>query len=180
MKTMRKMFLFLAVIFLTGSGLNCSYSTRSGMPTGYRTIHVEPFKNKINYTDENRRNVYFPLMEVTARNAIVKRITFDGNLRIKKEPQKADLILKGSLTGYERQPLRYDENDNVLEYRIQVVVDLVMWDVKTDAQLWEEKGFVGETTYFTTGVNAMSEAGALDKAMEDLGRRVVERAVENW
>ena len=180
MENIKKTFLFLAVIALAGSGLHCGYSTHSGMPSGYRTIHVEPFKNKINYTDENRRNVYFPLMEVTARNAIVKRITFDGNLRIKKEPSQADVILKGNLVGYERQPLRYDENDNVIEYRIQVIVDLVLWDVKQDVQVWEEKGFVGETTYFQTGVNAMSEAGALDKAMEDLGRRVVERTVENW
>jgi len=91
------------VLFLIGLipfAAGCGYSTRSAMPSNFRTICVEPFKNKIDFTNENRRNVYFPLMEVTARNAVVKRITFDGNLRVKKEPAQADLLLKGDLIGY--------------------------------------------------------------------------------
>jgi hypothetical protein len=157
----------------------CGYSTRSALPSSFRTISVEPFKNKIDFTNENRRNVYFPLMEVNARNAIIRRIQFDGNLRV-VDPEKADLNLKGDLTSYDRQPIRYDENENVLEYRVNVVVDLVLWDNKNNVLVWEEKGFVGESTYIPTGSGATSEGSAVTKALEDLGRRVVERTVEDW
>jgi len=178
-KILKQTLLILSLIFLAGFGSSCGYSTRSALPGSLRTIYVEPFKNKIDFTNENRRNVYFPLIEVNARNAIVNRIQFDGNVRL-TEPAKAAMILKGSLVAYERQPIRYDENENVKEYRVQVVVDLRLWDTKENLAIWEEPGFVGETTYFPTGSLATTEAAALDKAMEDLGRRVVERIVENW
>ena len=172
---MRKIFLSLLIVFMAG----CGYSSRSALPANLRTVYVEPMKNSIDFTNENRRNVYFPLMEVNARNAIVKRIRFDGSLRLVEEPQ-ASMILKSDLVAYERQPIRYDENENVEEYRVQVVVDMVLLDNKQNMTIWEEKNFVGEATYFPEGPNAISEAAALDKAMEDLGRRVVERIVENW
>jgi hypothetical protein len=173
-----KGFSFLCLIAAVGCG-GCGYSTHSALPANFRTISVAPFKNKIDYTNENRRNVYFPLMEVNARNAIVKRITFDGNLRI-VDPDQADLLLKGDVVGYERQPIRYDENENVLEYRVNVIVDLVLWHNGENRLVWEEKGFVGEAEYLPTGVGATSEADAVNKALEDLGQRVVERIVEDW
>ena len=175
----KKIFLSVSLLVLTGSGLGCGYSASSALPSSLRTIHVEPIKNKINFTDENRRNVYFPLMEVNARNAILDRILFDGNLR-SAEPADASMILKGDLIGYERQPIRYDENENVEEYRVQVVVNLRLIDNKDNLPIWEENGFVGEATYMQSGPRAKTEATALSEAMLDLGRRVVERIVENW
>lgn len=177
MKIFKTLFLFyfLSVVGLAG----CGYSTRSALPSSFRTIVVEPFRNKIDFTNENRRNVYFPLMEVNARSAIVKRIQFDGNLRI-AQSGKADLTLKGDLVSYDRQPIRYDENENVLEYRVNVGVDLILWNNKENRLVWEEKGFIGESTYLPTGVGATSESDAVNKAMEDLGKRVVERTVEDW
>lgn len=164
---------------LPGLILGCGYSAKSALPPSLRKIHVELIKNKINYTDENRRNVYFPLMEVNARNAIIDRILFDGNLRI-TEPDEAAMILKGELVGYERQAIRYDANEDVEEYRVQVVLNLRLMDTKENLPIWIENGFVGEATYMPTGARAKSEATALSEAMTDLGRRVVERVVENW
>jgi hypothetical protein len=175
----RKILLVLSLLALPGFALGCGYSARSALPANLRTIHVEPIKNKINYTDENRRNVYFPLMEVNARNAIIDRVLFDGNLRL-TEPDMAAMILKGDLVGYERQPIRYDVNEQVEEYRVYVVVNLELLDAKDNLPIWKEPGFTGEATYTVIGANASNEAAALAEAMTDLGRRVVERIVENW
>ncbi|MBI3021287.1 MAG: hypothetical protein HYY59_04740, partial [Candidatus Omnitrophica bacterium] len=46
--------------------------------------------------------------------------------------------------------------------------------------LWEEEGLTGDTTYFALGSNTETEAAALDRALTDLARRIVERTVENW
>ncbi len=168
----------LLVVFLMATA-GCGYSTHSVLPDTYQTIHVLPFKNKITYSTEQTHNSYVPLLEVKVRNAIVDRYLFDGNLKIADE-NEADLILKGELTGFERNVLREDENNNVQEYRIHVIVSMTLWDPATKEAVWTEPSFVGEATYFLTGPQAVPEATAVENAVTDLARRVVERTIEDW
>lgn len=158
---------------------SCGYSTHSSLPSRFRTIHVEAFANKIDFADERSRNPYLPLLEVKARDAVVSRFQFDGALRIAK-PETADLILKGELINYDRTALRYTDSRDVQEYRVQIQVNLTMWDTANNQVMWEEKGFTGEADYFVTGPGATSESEAVVLATTDLARRIVERAIEDW
>ncbi|HPB68354.1 MAG TPA: LPS assembly lipoprotein LptE, partial [Candidatus Omnitrophota bacterium] len=117
--------------------------------------------------------------EVKVRNAIIDRFLFDGNLRVAEKDQ-ADLVLSGELIRYERYALRYTDNDDVQEYRVHVIVNLVMKDCRQNEVFWEESGFAGEATYFVSGAMATTESSALEEATVDLARRVVERTIENW
>ena len=101
----------------------CGYTTKSTLPKSIKTIHIDRLKNSIDFTTGTNRNVYLPLLEVDVRNAIVDRFLFDGNLKI-AEPQMADLVLKGELTQYSRSALRYTDDDDVEEYRVQITVSL--------------------------------------------------------
>ncbi|MDP3142582.1 MAG: LptE family protein, partial [Candidatus Omnitrophota bacterium] len=179
MKTVR-LAIFLAVLSFAIVG--CGYTTRSGI-VSFRTIYVEPFKNDINYTSEtneaNRIKSYFPLLEVKITNEVVNRYLFDGSLKVVKE-ENADVILKGELLDYVRDVLRYDDNNNPLEYRVSLAVKLILRDAKDNKQLWEETRFVGDTTYFVSGSTSKSEATAINDAVVDLARRIVERTVEVW
>src|SRR5262245_18974653 len=96
----------------------CGYSTRSSLPASIKTVSVPPFVNKIDFKS-GKPNVYIPLLEVKAHDAVVSRFLFDGTLKIADE-KDADLILKGELIGYDRGALRYDGNDDVQEYRVTV------------------------------------------------------------
>lgn len=165
---------FLAII-LSG----CGYSTQSLLPSSLKTIHIAPFKNKINYSTDTRRNLYLPLLEIKVRNAVADRFLFDGHLRV-KDSEIADVILKGDLIGYEREVLRYTDNNDVQEYRIRIVVSLELWDTREKKALWSEPSFAGETTFFVTGAQAKSEDTALQDALTDLARRIVERTIEDW
>lgn len=171
----------LSVVLLAAclSSVNCGYSTSIMASTGFRTIFIEPFKNNINYTSELQKEVYIPLLEVKARDAIINRFQFDGHLKIAKQ-DVADLILKGALIGYSRDVLRRTDNDDIEEYRLHVVVDLVLWDPNKEEVVWQERGFAGETTFFLTGAKAKSEASAVEDAVTDLAKRVVERTIEDW
>ena len=51
---------------------------------------------------------------------------------------------------------------------------------KTGVVMWKEKGFAGETTYRTSGSLAKSDDAAVNDAIDDLARRIVERTVEAW
>jgi hypothetical protein len=178
---MRKFYFQKCVVFrfclFISSG--CGYSARSALSSSLKTIHVELFDNQVDFTSEGQRNVYLPLLEVKVRNAIVDRFQFDGNLKIAKG-DNADLVLKGSLTSYERDALRYTDADDVEEYRVRVVVSLVLLKSGQEEPRWTEPSFGGEATYFVTGASATSEDSAVVEAMEDLARRIVERTIEDW
>lgn len=165
----------LSLVFFSG----CGYTTSSTLPSNIKTIHVELFKNQISFTESNRRNIYFPLLEINVRNAVIDRFLFDGNLKI-AEPQKANLILRGELKKYERTALRYTDNEDVQEYRVHITVSLELWNAQKAEVSWIEPNFVGEATYFVTGPLANSEQTAIDNAITDLARRIVERTIEAW
>lgn len=81
---------------------------------------------------------------------------------------------------FRRDPLRYTDNNDVEEYRINIVVNLSLWDNRENKLIWQENNFTGDTTYFTTGQLAKPEDTAVSDAINDLARRIVERTVEQW
>jgi hypothetical protein len=177
-KFIKKMtfFLLLAVSFV---GINCGYTTKSSLPSNLRVVTVEPFENEINYSTAKERKTYFPLLEVKVRDEVINRFQFDGNLKI-GQAEDADLILKGTLLDYQREPLRYADNDTVEEYRVKVIVSLELFDTAKQENMWVETRFIGDDTYFETGSLATTEESAVQAAVEDLARRIVERTIENW
>ncbi len=172
---MKKAVLLVLVLLLAG----CGYSTRSLLPSRFRTIYIEPFENKVDYMNTTERKLYVPGMETRVREAVVDRYLFDGNLRVGNK-DTADLVLKGQLLSFEREQLSLQENESVQEYRIRVTVALEMRDTAEKQPMWEESSFSGEATYYTVGPTAKSETQAIEEAIKDLATRVVARTVEDW
>lgn len=179
----KKNILLAAACWFLVSLAGCGYTTRSMVSSEFKTICIQPFVNKIDITQEayaaNKYRVYRPGLETDITNAVINRYLFDGNLRPARE-DSADLILKSELIEFRRDPLRYDESDNVLEYRLNLIVNITLWDRREDKMVWQENGFTGDTTYFTSGTQAKSEDTAIADAVSDLARRIVERTVEQW
>ena len=184
MKRMRSRVFLSAVLCALLSALpGCGYTARSLITNQFKTIYIEPFLNKIDITTETasggRYKVYRPLLESEITRAVNNRFLFDGTLK-PVEKESADLVLKGELVEFRRDPLRYTDNDEVAEYRLNLIVNISLWDMKENKAVWEEHNFTGDTTYFTTGSLAQSEDSAVTSAIDDLARRIVERAVEQW
>jgi len=179
---MAKKNILLVIIFcIILSG--CGYTTGSVISSKEPSIHVGNFVNKIDVTQEisNERPfyIYKPGTEASITRAVIDRFIFDGNYEI-KDAENSRFLLKGELVDFRREPLRYDDNESVIEYRISVVTNLELYDTENNRTVWEENGFAGESTYRTTGQFAKSESTATQKAIEDIARRIVERTVENW
>ncbi len=181
--TRSQVVLFSIFTLLSFIAAGCGYTTRSLICDKYRTIFITPFVNKIDLTQESavagKYRVYRPLLESEITRAVVDKYIFDGNLRPVEEAA-ADVVLKGELLEFRRDPVRYTESDNVEEYRLNIVVNISLWDRKEDKLIWQESGFTGDTTYFTMGPQVKSEDTAVSDAMKDLARRIVERTVEQW
>lgn len=182
---MKKIVCFLATIFvlctLVYSG--CGYTTRAYIGP-YQKIYVAPFRNRIDIanakSEYSRYMTYYPLLESTITQAVVNRFIFDGSLKITRE-EDADAVLKGELVSYERGAMRYAENnEDVTQYRVTLVVNIGLYNADTGAQIWQKNNLAGDSNYYTTGSQAKSEKSALDDAVSDLARRVVEEFVEAW
>ena len=161
----------------------CGYTAHSVVTGGESSIYVDSFVNKIDITREiSHEKAYYPYrpaMEADITREVIDRFILDGNYKIKSR-KNAHFSLKGELIDFRRDPLRYDANDNVIEYRLSAVINMELYDLKEDKTLWKESGFAGESTYRTSGEFAKSEQAAIGKAIEDLAARIVERTVENW
>jgi len=170
----------LSLIWMAG----CGYSTRAFVAkTGYRTIHIMPFANKVDTTSEEsvgkRFQAYFPLLERKVTTAVVDRFIYDGELRV-VPGDEAHIVLSGDLTDYRRDTLRDATDDTPEEYRLTVYVNIKLEDAKSGKVLWEKNGFAGDISYYTTGRYVKSENQALEEAVADLARRIVETTVEIW
>jgi len=148
-----------------------------------KTVYVKPFVNTIDFTAlaTNRQEfpVYRHAMELQLTTAVVNRFQFTGLLR-PVGPDKADSRLEGELVEFRRDALRYSASQQVEEWRLNVVANLRFYDLHTNTLLWEVNRLTGDTTYFEIGATAESETVALDRAVEDLARRIVEQTVEHW
>jgi len=179
----RKLIFLVTGCWLLVTMTGCGYTTRSMVSNKFKTIYITPFVNKVDITNEaytaNKYRIYRPTLETDITKTVINKFLFDGNLKPVKE-QTADLVLKGELIEFRKDPLTYDDNDNVTEYRINLVVNISLWDKKENKLAWEENGFTGNTSYFTSGTQAKSESAAVTDALTDLARRIVERTVEQW
>ena len=171
------MFMLLCSIISGG----CGYTNKAMLPEDIGIVHVAIFDNKIDITKEisakDKYEVYRPNLEVDLRDALVERFFLDGHLKVAAE-YYADAVLEGEILQYRKDPLRY-QNEDVTEYRISLVCDIRLRDFDTSEILLEEN-IAGDTTYFTTGSLQESETEALNSALQDLARQIVNRIVENW
>ena len=183
MKRSMPMYVFLMALLVSLLVAGCGYTTHSLLPPNFKSIYVDNFTNSIKIsaeqTDQRMYRGYRPGMETELTTAVKNKFLWDGNLKLAPQ-SSADLVLSGSLMDYRREPLRYDDNMNIQEYRVVLIINIKLEDVKAGKVVWEEKGFAGETTYNTGGQFTLDQNAAITKAVVDLARRIVERTVEAW
>lgn len=178
----KKTAFFIFALFLAQTA-GCGYGSKSLLPPDIKAIHIAPVKNAIDLSgevsDRRRFRVTRPGVEVDVTNAIINRFIFDGNLKV-TSLEKADAVLEAKLIDYRRDALRYSDNDDIQEYRLSVVLDVVVTRAKGHKVLWRSQGFAGSTSFFLSGPHATSEDEAVVKTIEDVARRVVEQTIELW
>ena len=174
-------FLLGTLVFYGASG--CGYTQKSLLSENIKAIHVAPVKNEIDLSseinDKTPFRVYRPGVEVDITNAIINQFIFDGHLKV-AALEKANAVVEAKLVDYRRDPLRYSNNEDIQEYRLNLIVDVTVTQTVDHRVLWRDANLVGDTTFFLSGSRAVSEDEAAAKAVEDLARRVVEKTIDLW
>jgi len=165
---MKKLFLLIILavvlnIFVVG----CGYRLGSLLPPDLKTIAVPMFINK---TIE-------PELETFVTNGIIDELIADGTLEVTEE-ENADTILLGEIIDYNKEPIRFTEDEVTREYRLIIAVRLVFKDQRHDEIMWKATRVEGESTFFIESSLHEAELEALPDAILDLSHDVVEKVVE--
>lgn len=155
-------------LFLTA----CGYSFRGSLPPHIRTVAVLVLENKTQQ----------PGVEALITNALVEAVVASGRLRLVKA-EDADAILSGSVVGYTIESVAFDRSANVTNYRLHIVLNLTLRDVKRKEDLWKEEGIRERADFKVPGqvtITLIREDEALRRASVDIARAVVNRAIEGF
>ena len=168
-------FIFLSLL------AGCGYAGKSILPPTIKKVAVPTFANKtLKYG-----------IETHLTQTLIREFLIDGRLTI-VSPEKADAVLEGTIRKYFLEPLLYDANNVVIQYRLKIVVDIVFKDVKTNKIIWEqpEIGGIpgGSTTFYvsSSGANGANrvkidtEQEALNRVYEKIARDTVNRVIYGW
>ena len=96
---------------------------------------------------------------------------------------QADSVLDGEVTGYQVQSLTYDSRLNLRSYRLTVTMNVRFRDLRRTELLWQENGLVEDVSFDVAGQvsdTISREEGAVKQAALEIGRKVVNRAVDRF
>lgn len=153
----------------------CGYTNKSQLPSDLRRIHVPTFKNSMNISSTF---TYEAGLESKITNAIISRLIFDGNLKVVDSPKEADLLLLGEIKRYEQEPIGFNSDEGVREFRLFIVTKLTLKNLHTNEDMWVEDEFCASSQYFTADIT--NQQSATNRAAQTLATYVVNRIVEDW
>ncbi len=168
-------FLAFTLAFLTLAG--CGYTRKNALPENYKSIYVKTVINKIPIAE---LIAYKPGLEIDITNAVVRRLQKDGNLKVARSPEEADLVWEADLTHFDQEGLRFSRLETTQELRNYLVISMRLIERSTGQILWEERNFSGDADYFISQIRDHARDEAADRAVASLARNVVDRIVEDW
>ncbi len=161
----------LAVVLVAALG-GCGYSFRGNLPDHIRTVAVPIFTNK---TQE-------PAVENAITAAVIDAFSNSGKLKVVSAGQ-ADSVLEGEIVGYQLQSIAFDRQLNVREYRLLVTLNIQFRDVRRGGMLWRQEGLQETSDFRVPGQVSETisrEEGAVREAARDIGRKIVNLAVDRF
>jgi len=154
--------LLIFTLFLSGCGV---YTLNPRGKSDINNIAVEPFENKTNE---------FGLADIITE-IVIDAFIADGSLKI-VSLDNSDAYLVGILTRYERVPSKFDENDQVEEYKVLMDFEIALKNPKDDSEKWREK-ITQEGIY---NAHDETEEDGQERAGKRLVEAIINKTTKSW
>ncbi len=179
MKKISVKYLLLFATFFLVIISGCGYTTRGSLNPAYKTVYIEPVTENIEFTGETQSYSDFrsvpPLLDNSFTSALISRFNLTGGLKVVNK-NNADLFLETEITDYIRGGLRYDEQDDIEEYRLKMSFKYKLFNAKNE--LVKENSLSASTEYNISGGETQSQA--ISDLLDDAARRLTEDIIESW
>lgn len=147
--------LLLLLFLLAGCGYHVQ-GRQSNLPPDVRLVFVELFDNR----------TLEPFIENTVTSRISERFSRGRVLQFVGDGSGADAVLSGAVTDYQSDPISYDPQDRILEYRSTMSVTALLRRTSDGQVVWR-----GGATW--TQEYPASRDKALQEDREDAAIRVI-------
>jgi len=121
-------------------------------------------------------------LEETLTAEIIDVIQENRSLTLTQE-RNADSVLLGKVVDYRRTVSSYDQNEEVQEYKVEIMISVEYEDRKKRKTLWKEDRMLGWSTYFVVPVSGQEveeEEDAQLRAIQKLAEDIKTKTVEGW
>jgi len=107
---------------------------------------------------------------------IIDAFIADGTMKI-VPVESSEAFLEGVLVGYDRKPYTYNQNDEVQEYKVEMVFDITLKNPADDSDIWKERmSQIG--TYDVE--KSETEETAQQRAIELLIEAIINKTTKSW
>ncbi len=155
----------LALLFVSVLLTGCPYTLNPRGSVTIKTVAVERFQND---TPE------FALSDQMT-DAIITALIADGTMKVLPK-EKAEAVLSGTLTRYQRRPYEYDENDQVTAYAVEMDFDIQLKKPADDSLIWNER--MSQRGVYN--LTSETEEIGRQRALELLVQAIINRTTKSW
>ena len=99
------------------------------------------------------------------------------------QERNADSVLLGKIVDYRRSVYSYNSNEEIQEYKVEIILSVEYEDRKKRKTLWKEERMLGWATYFVVsapGQEIEEEEDAQIRAAQKLAEDIKTKTVEGW
>jgi len=121
-------------------------------------------------------------VESIITRAVAQAFATNGRLRVVRLPD-ADAVLEGEVTSYGVEAIAFDQSLNIQEYRLVVVLNLRMRDLRRSAVLFQQTGVTEQADFRVAGPVSTTiavEEAALTQAAGEIARSIVSLAIDRF
>lgn len=161
---MVKKFILFSLIFSLFSG--CYYSVYSNAYPHLKKIRMEPFQNQ---------SAEFAL-EDKALEALSLAVRNDG--RLKLVTIDPDCSIEGKIISFEEKIYSYNAANQVQDYQISVVFDVVFTDLSQNMELYKNTALRTSEIYKVAD-GSTSRFESKDEALAEIFKQVFKQVVQN-
>jgi hypothetical protein len=146
----------------------CLYQWGSDLTDhAYKSIYIPIFRN-----ETTERHIESDLTE-----ALRRFYNQAGGWTVVSDKDRADLIMTGSISRFERTPLSETRRDDVLELQVAVVAHVMLTDARTGEVL--RRRTISESGEATL-VIGQTEQQAAREALTDVAEKIFEAMERHW
>ncbi len=154
------------------SMIACGKTPVSVLPTYIKKIAVNNFSNNI---------VQYGIEDKLTKK-VIEEFLRDGRLEIVKA-EEADALLTGVIVRYSLEPVSYDAQSVIEQYKLYIGVDVTFKDQVQGITMWTENNIHEDYTYYVTakaGQLVETENDAQEAVTDLLSRDIVKRTIIGW
>lgn len=161
-----------AILLVVAASTGCGYAFRSPIPDHLQTLYVPTF--------ENETREFQLTQQVTER--VINEFLNESGLQLVASEEEADLLVRGTIKGYEEEALSYDPgraaNPDVFTRRVVLTLDVRLQDRVEDEVLWENAS-LREWGEFSEEQGESREDG-IERALEKVAEQLLRSAAEEF